>query len=116
MRPNDPYDPAPRAPAGSHARLALLRDPALSCTKRIIDDMFTAAAYTLAHHVTEADLAPGSLYPPLASIREVSARIAAAVARVAHEQKLATVPEPPDVLAFVKSRMYEPRYRNYART
>ena len=25
-----------------------------------------------------------------------------------------TVPEPPDTLAFAKSRMYEPRYENYA--
>ena len=81
---------------------------------RITDGMFMAAAHALAHAVTDADLAQGSLYPPLASIREVSARIAAAVARVAYEQKLATVREPPDLLAFVKSRMYEPQYGSYA--
>ena len=73
----------------------------------ITDEMFMAAAHALARDVSEADLAQGSLYPPLASIREVSAHIAATVARVAYEQKLATVPEPDDLLCFVKSRMYE---------
>jgi malate dehydrogenase (oxaloacetate-decarboxylating)(NADP+) len=81
---------------------------------RITDEMFMAAAHALARDVSEADLAQGSLYPPLAGIREVSAHIAAAVARVAYEQKLATVPEPADLLVFVKSRMYEPRYGDYA--
>jgi malate dehydrogenase (oxaloacetate-decarboxylating)(NADP+) len=72
--------------------------------------MFLAAARTLAGQVTEADLAQGSLYPPLSHVREVSAHIAAAVAGVAFREKLATVPQPDDVLAFVKSRMYEPSY------
>jgi malate dehydrogenase (oxaloacetate-decarboxylating)(NADP+) len=81
---------------------------------RITDEMLMAAAHALARDVSEADLAQGSLYPPLAGIREVSAHIAAAVARVAYEQKLATVPEPADLLVFVKSRMYEPRYGDYA--
>jgi hypothetical protein len=31
-------------------------------------------------------------------------------------QNLATAPQPADLLAFVKSQMYERRYRNYART
>ena len=69
-----------------------------------------AAARTLAGDVTEADLAQGSLYPPLTAIREVSAHIAAEVARVAYEQKLAREPRPADLPAFVRSRMYEPRY------
>ena len=64
----------------------------------------------LAGLVTESDLAQGSLYPPLSSIREVSAKIAAAVAENAFRDKLASVPRPADVLAFVKSRMYEPHY------
>ena len=73
-----------------------------------------AAAQSLAHDVTDTDLAQGSLYPPLADIRAVSAHIAAAVARVAYDRKLAGGPAPADLLAFVKSRMYEPRYRDYA--
>jgi malate dehydrogenase (oxaloacetate-decarboxylating)(NADP+) len=77
---------------------------------RITEPMFMAAARTLAGLVTEADLAQGSLYPPLSSIREVSARIAAEVATIAFRDKLASVPKPSDVLKFVKSKMYEPRY------
>ena len=79
-------------------------------TSRITEPMFMAAARTLAARVTEADLAQGSLFPPLSDIREVSARIAAAVAAVAFREKLANVPEPADLLAFVKSQMYEPSY------
>jgi len=85
----------------------------VSRTRRITDEMFMAAAHTLAQQVTEADLAQGSLYPPLANIREVSARIAAAVASVAYERKLTTAPAPAHLLAFVKGRMYEPQYRSY---
>ena len=82
----------------------------LTGATRITEPMFMAAARTLAGLVTDADLAQGSLYPPLADIREVSARIAVAVAEIAFREKLAAVPQPPDLLAFVKSKMYEPRY------
>jgi len=86
----------------------------VSRATRVTDEMFMAAAQSLAHDVTDTDLAQGSLYPPLADIRAVSAHIAAAVARVAYDRKLAAGPAPADLLAFVKSRMYEPRYRDYA--
>ena len=79
-------------------------------TKRITEPMFLAAARTLASLVNDADLAQGSLYPPLSQIRDVSARIAAAVSEIAFREKLATVEKPSNVLEFVKSRMYEPRY------
>jgi len=81
---------------------------------RVTDEMFMAAAHALANMVTAEDLRQGSIYPPLASIREVSARIAAAVATVAYKRGLATGPRPTNVLALVKSRMYEPRYTSYA--
>jgi malate dehydrogenase (oxaloacetate-decarboxylating)(NADP+) len=47
-------------------------------------------------------------------VRDVSAHIAAAVAEVAYEQGHATVSRPPDLLAYVRSQMYEPRYATYA--
>jgi malate dehydrogenase (oxaloacetate-decarboxylating)(NADP+) len=81
--------------------------------KRVTDDMFLAAANALADCVTDEDLQQGSLYPPLPAIREVSARIAAAVAGVAYRQGLATVPEPADLLPYVRSLMYVPRYSSY---
>ena len=87
---------------------------AIACgAKRVIDEMFLAAADALAATVTQADLDQGSLYPPLANVREVSARIAAAVARIAYRRGLATKPEPADLLGFVRSHVYDPHYRSY---
>jgi malate dehydrogenase (oxaloacetate-decarboxylating)(NADP+) len=80
---------------------------------RVTDEMFMAAARTLAAQVTAADLAQGSLYPPLAHVRDVSAHIAKAVADVAYAQGHATAPKPDDLLAYVKSQMYDPRYESY---
>ena len=81
-----------------------------SRARRITDEMFMGAAHSLAHCVTESDLAQGSLYPALPRVREVSAGIAAKVARVAYQRGLATTPVPQDITADVKSRMYEPVY------
>ncbi len=87
---------------------------AIACrARRITDEMFLVAARTLAEQVTDADLAQGSLYPPLSRVREVSAAIATAVARVAYEHGLATAPKPPDLEAFVRDHMYDPRYETY---
>jgi len=81
-----------------------------SGARRVTDEMFMAAARTLAALVSEADLAQGSLYPALPRIREVSAQIAAAVARVAYERGLAQGDAPRDLLAHVQKQMYDPRY------
>ena len=85
-----------------------------SGAQRITDEMFICAAHTLAQLVTEADLAQGSLYPALPRIREVSAHIAAEVARVAYQRGLAAGKPPEDMLQYVKSQMYEPDYISYA--
>ena len=85
----------------------------VSGATRVTDEMFMAAAHTLAEQVTEDDLRQGSLYPPLNSIRDVSANIAAAVAAVAYRRGLASEAEPADLLGFVKSKMYEPCYAKY---
>jgi malate dehydrogenase (oxaloacetate-decarboxylating)(NADP+) len=84
-----------------------------SGTTRITDEMFMAAALALAGRVTQADLDQGSLYPPLDDIRDVSAHIAAAVAGIAYRREFAPGPRPPDLLAAVKARMYEPEYATY---
>ena len=85
----------------------------VSGATRVTDEMFMAAAHALANLVTAEDLRQGSLYPPLSSIRDVSARIGAAVANVAWNRGLAEGSRPADVLAYVKSKMYEPRYHAY---
>ena len=82
--------------------------------QRISDEMFLAAARALADQVTPQDLAQGSLYPPLHSVREVSAHIALAVAEVAFRQGVAGIARPADVLAHIREQMYEPRYARYA--
>jgi len=87
---------------------------AIACgATRITDGMFLAAAHALAAEVSEADLAQGSLYPPLTRVREVSARIAAAVAEVAYARGLTAKAKPADVLADIRAQMYEPRYTSY---
>ncbi|MEZ5965517.1 MAG: NAD-dependent malic enzyme [Planctomycetota bacterium] len=86
----------------------------LSGARRVVDEMFAVAARTLAQRVTRADLERGCIYPPLSSIREVSAHIAAATAEVAFELGLATVARPSDTLKWVKAGIYEPNYMRYA--
>jgi malate dehydrogenase (oxaloacetate-decarboxylating)(NADP+) len=82
--------------------------------RRVTDDMFLAAADTLAGMVSEADLAQGSIYPPLANMRNVSAAIATSVAEVVFKRGLAGVPKPADMAAFIRQNMYDPSYPTYA--
>jgi malate dehydrogenase (oxaloacetate-decarboxylating)(NADP+) len=81
-----------------------------SGSRLVTDEMFMAAAHTLANCVGKDDLAQGSLYPALPRIREVSALIAVAVADVAYQRGLADGPAPNDVKGLVQSQMYEPKY------
>jgi malate dehydrogenase (oxaloacetate-decarboxylating)(NADP+) len=85
-----------------------------SRARRVTNEMFLAAARTLARETTQSDLDQGSLYPPLARIREVSARIATAVADVAYQSRVTSRRRPRNVLADVRSQMYDPRYQRYA--
>jgi malate dehydrogenase (oxaloacetate-decarboxylating)(NADP+) len=85
----------------------------VSRARRVKDEMFMAAAHTLAQQVSPPDLAQGSLYPALPRIREVSAAIATAVADAAYRQGVAEAPRPADLGAHVRSQMFEPRYKSY---
>ena len=84
-----------------------------SGARQVTDEMFLVAAKALAQEVATGDLEQGSVYPPLARIREVSAAIAATVAEVAYQRGLATQPRPDDLPAYLKSLMYEPKYQSY---
>jgi malate dehydrogenase (oxaloacetate-decarboxylating)(NADP+) len=79
----------------------------------VTDEMFSVAARALANEVSEADLAQGRIYPARTKIREASAAIATAVAKVAYNQGIARKPKPDDLPTFIKSQMYEPKYRRY---
>jgi malate dehydrogenase (oxaloacetate-decarboxylating)(NADP+) len=86
----------------------------IACASRLVtDEMFLAAARTLAGQVSQAELDEGRVYPRLTRIREVSRAVAAAVIRVACEKGLAGVAVPDELDEFVQSLMYEPEYHNY---
>jgi malate dehydrogenase (oxaloacetate-decarboxylating)(NADP+) len=78
----------------------------------IIDKDFIVAARALAAEVSDADLSTGCAYPPLSRIREVSLRIAAAVAKEFYDTGRATepLPEGVDVTEFCRRAMYIPSY------
>jgi malate dehydrogenase (oxaloacetate-decarboxylating)(NADP+) len=82
----------------------------MSGARRVTDEMFQAAARALAGTVSDASLALGLLYPPLADIRRVSGLIAEAVAEVAWAGGLATTPRPADVPAAVRAMTWAPVY------
>jgi len=82
--------------------------------QRVTDEMFLAAAQALAVQVTPQDLAQGSLYPPLAQVRDVSLHIAVAVVEVAFAQGHAGIERPKDLVSHVRSCMYDPSYPQYA--
>ena len=85
----------------------------VSGSRLVTDEMFSTAANALAHEVSEKDLAQGRVYPPLSKVRDVSAIIATAVARLAYDRGLARLPKPDDLVANVRARMFDPVYADY---
>ena len=82
---------------------------AVACRARTLpDELFLAAAQTLARLVRQADLDQGSLYPPLRDIRKISLAIATSVATKAYEMKLARQKRPRNVPQSVEAMMYRP--------
>ncbi len=76
----------------------------------ITDEMFLAAAKTLANAVDNSDLSAGTLYPPLNEVRDVSLAIALAVAKIAYERGLAKNEQPDDLESHIRDSMYDPTY------
>jgi malate dehydrogenase (oxaloacetate-decarboxylating)(NADP+) len=113
-----PYDPVklsgttfvPRQGNNSYIFPGVGLGAIASGTRRVTDEMFMAAARTLAQLVSEVDIKQGSLYPALPRIREVSAHIAAAVADVAYKRGLATGQAPDNLLEYMQSQMYDAHY------
>jgi len=83
-------------------------------TTCVTDEMFFVAAKVLADEVTEQDLALGRIYPSLARIREVSVKIAVAVAEVAFARGLTDKARPTDLPGAVRSLMFEPEDADFA--
>jgi malate dehydrogenase (oxaloacetate-decarboxylating)(NADP+) len=85
----------------------------VSGARRVTDEMFLVAADALAAQVWPEELAAGCVYPALSRVREVSVRIAAAVASAAWDRGLAERPRPECVEAEVRAEMHEPVYADY---
>jgi malate dehydrogenase (oxaloacetate-decarboxylating)(NADP+) len=82
---------------------------AIACrARRIPDELFLTAARTLAGLVSPADLASGSLYPPLRNIRRISLAVAVNVAEAAYDLKLACARRPRSLEKAIAGFMYEP--------
>jgi len=86
----------------------------VSRAREVTDEMFLAAARTLVGEVSEADLERGRLFPSLARIREVSARIAEQVAGIAYDRGLADSERPDDIPGAIRDYMFQPVYPHYA--
>jgi len=73
--------------------------------------MLHQAAVTLAHSVTEEEIEKGMVFPRVSNIREVSKKVAAAVARSALADGIARYTPPAGKLeGWVGRMMYEPEY------
>ncbi len=80
--------------------------------RTVTDEMLTAAAYTLAGKITDAELESGMLFPAVTRLREVSAAVAAAV--IANSRGAAVTDPPAAALVdAVAARMWVPRYEEY---
>jgi malate dehydrogenase (oxaloacetate-decarboxylating)(NADP+) len=79
----------------------------------VTDEMFIAAAETLADMVSDADLEKGRLYPPLIDIREISINIAVKVAEVAFDKNIARVSRPENLMNTIEEMMFSSKYPLY---
>ncbi|KFD70198.1 hypothetical protein M514_03287 [Trichuris suis] len=88
---------------------------AICCmTRHVPDRAFLVASEVLASLVSEKDMSEGRVYPPWSSIRDISVKIAAAVADHCYKTGLAACyPEPADKEEFIRSNVYNYEYDNY---
>ncbi len=82
----------------------------------ISDNMLMAASQALADISMEYEKAPGAILPSINYIREISEKIAYAVAAQAIEDKLALPVTAENLERRLKANFWLPRYRNYRRT
>ena len=79
--------------------------------RRVTNEMFVTAAEAVAEQVTEENFENGLIYPLINDILEVSYNVAIKVAEKIFESGLAGIEEPKDLRTFIKSKMYQPKYR-----
>lgn len=76
----------------------------------VTDGMCVAAAECLARLVSDADLATGSLYPPIDELRRVAGGIAEAVVRAARDEGVGRALDDAAIPGAVAAARWEPRY------
>ncbi|CAG5116901.1 unnamed protein product [Candidula unifasciata] len=82
--------------------------------RRVTENLFLAAAESLAKMVTNQHLSEGRLYPPLSTIRQVSLNLAEAVITFAYEHNLAfRYPRPSDIRSSLKEFIFSTDYDSY---
>ncbi|HEY2647792.1 MAG TPA: NAD-dependent malic enzyme [Puia sp.] len=79
--------------------------------RRVTNEMFVVAAEAVAEQVTEKDFEKGLIYPSIGNILKVSYHVAIKIADKIFESGLSAVERPADISAFIKSKMYEPKYQ-----
>jgi malate dehydrogenase (oxaloacetate-decarboxylating) len=82
----------------------------------ISDNMLMAASQALADISMEYKKAPGAILPPINVIKEISEKIAYAVAMQAVEDKLALPVTAENLQRRLEANFWLPEYRNYRRT
>jgi len=85
----------------------------ISRASRVVDEMLVIAAQMLGEMVSQTDFNEGRLYPPLTNIREISLKIATAVAEYVFDNNLAQVPRPENIEQTIRARAYLPEYISY---
>lgn len=85
----------------------------ISESPRVTDRMFTAGSHALADLVTAEDRAEGRLLPRMSDIREVSARVALAVAREARDSGLGRILDDEGLDRLVRRAQWTPQYVPY---
>jgi malate dehydrogenase (oxaloacetate-decarboxylating) len=78
--------------------------------RRVTDGMFAAAAACLADQVSAADLAAGSLFPPVPDLRRVTTHVAEAVVRRAAAEGVGRTLREDEVAPAVAAMRWEPEY------
>jgi len=82
----------------------------VSEAREITEGLFTAAAEQLASEVRDEDLAAGGLFPPIADLRRVTARIAEAVVRRARDEGTGRPLADEEIPRAVAAAMWDPVY------
>ena len=76
----------------------------------VSEAMFRVAAETLAHEVSDEDLAAGSLFPRLRNLRDISHKVACAVVKQAREEGVGRPLADEEIAGTVRAAMWMPEY------